>query len=147
MPGDVATSALFDEVLESPEELCSHIYGSYVMRHLLEFGSPEQRHLIVVALLPRAYWHAKHKLGSHVVEAALRTCSEEDQLALVQALLNENQLVSIATNGFGRHVLRAMLAMTTKTKQMTAEALWKIEPQLKSTRTAKDVLQALRAVL
>lgn len=145
-PGDQVTGALLHELLAKSDELCSHVYGNYVIRHILEFGLPDHKHLVAVALLPRAAWHAKHKLGSHVVEAALHSCSPDDQLALARALLSDDrQLVAVVTSVFGRHVVRSMLFMGPEIKQRTMDALSQIEPQLRSSRATKDALQALYA--
>lgn len=96
--GDKATRDLLDEVLVNVGELCSHTFGSYVVRHILEFGLPEHKHRVASALLPQAKWHAKHRLGSHVVEAALRSCSQEDQIAIVKALLADQDVASLASS-------------------------------------------------
>jgi len=74
-PSDCATSALLEDIAgRNLSEMCSHSYGSYVVRHILDFAGPEHKRLVAQALLPDVAGHSSHRLGSHVVEAALRCC-------------------------------------------------------------------------
>merc|ERR1719171_912678 len=110
------------------EQLCSHSFGSYVVRHILEFGLPEHRHRVTNALLPYVSWLAMDKLGSHVVEAALRFCPPEDLAAIVAELLaDEDRLVYIATSQFGRYVIRALLEAPETLRQKAVDALTQVE--------------------
>jgi len=142
-PDDWATLNLLDELLLNVEELCSHTFGSYVVRHILEFGLPEHRHRIARALLPHVAWHAKHRLASHVVEAALKTCSAEDQRALAEVLVEEKHIAGLATHQFGRHVVRALLMLPGNIKNEAEHALKQVEGQIKHSRFGKSILQTL----
>merc|ERR1711907_314068 len=105
-PEDASTLELVDEILTDVEELCSHSFGSFVMRHLLEFGLATHKHRIVLALRADLLGFAKHKFGSHVVEAALRhTCFEDQQEMAKELLADKEQLLFLAGNQFGRHVV------------------------------------------
>lgn len=147
-PSDGNTIQLLEEVLAELDELCSHPFGSFVVRHVLEFGLPEHRRRVVRALCRDVGGYAKHKFGSHVVEAALRHGASEDQRALSAALLADTeQLKALAMHQFGRHVVRALLATPGAPGAEAAEALRPMERQLKSSRFGKSVLQALRASL
>jgi hypothetical protein len=143
-PSDVATLALLEELLVNAEELCSHTFGSYVIRHILEFGLPQHKQKVAAALLPQVAWLAKHKLASHVVEAALISCSVEDQRALAEALLANKNVATLSTNQFGRHVVRALLALPA-TREQVESALREVEDQLKYSRFGKSMLQSLSA--
>lgn len=144
-PGNDATFRLIEDILQNVEELCSHAFGSYVVRHILEFGLPEHKHRVAVALIPHAGWYAKHKLGSHVVEAALRTCPLEDRGAISTALLADQDIAALATNQFGRHVVRALLSMPGPLKDDTEEALVRVKDQLRHSRFGRGVLQKVHA--
>jgi hypothetical protein len=142
---DSAAVAFLDELLANADELCAHVYGSYVIRHVLEFGLPEHRHLVAAALLRNLSWYSRHKLGSHVVEAALQSCSDTDRLAMAQILLNDDgDFLAVASSIFGRHVVWAMMATTPEIKLTTMEALWRIEPRLGTSKVGKEMLAALR---
>jgi len=86
-PSDSSTLEFIEEVLADLDELCNHSFGSFVVRHLLEFGLPEHRHRVVTAIQKDLAGYAKHKFGSHVVESALRHASPEDQQMLTRELL------------------------------------------------------------
>jgi hypothetical protein len=143
-PSDVGTLALLEELLVNAEELCSHTFGSYVIRHILEFGQPQHKHRVAAALLPQAAWLAKHRLASHVVESALRSCSAEDQRTLAEALLANQNVASLSTNQFGRHVVRALFTLPA-TREQVESALREVEDQIKYSRFGKTMLQSLSA--
>jgi hypothetical protein len=145
-PSDSSTLELIEEVLADLDELCNHSFGSFVVRHLLEFGLPEHRHRVVTAIQKDLAGYAKHKFGSHVVESALRHASPEDQHILARELVaNREHLMVLAANQFGRHVVRAMLAMPGGIKKEVVGTMLPMEDRLKSSRYGKSVLQALRA--
>jgi hypothetical protein len=147
-PSDANTVELLDEVLRGVDNLCSHPFGSFVVRHVLEFGLAAHKQRVVQVLLADVVAFAKHKFGSHVVEAALRHASPEDQRLLSAALSsNKDELMAVATNQFGRHVVRAVLATHGAAKDEAVEKLTALEGQLKSSRYGKSVYQALRAAL
>jgi pumilio RNA-binding family len=144
-PSDVSTMQLVEEVLADLQDLCSHSFGSFVVRHLLEFGLPQHRHRVAMALRADLAGYAKHKFGSHVVEGALRHASFDDQQVLARELLGDKeQLMFLASNQFGRHVVRALLATPGSLKKEAVDALRPMEGQLRASRYGKSVLQALR---
>jgi hypothetical protein len=144
-PEDASTLELVDEILTDVEDLCSHSFGSFVIRHLLEFGFAAHKHQIVLALRTDLIGFAKHKFGSHVVEAALRHSAFEDQQDLSKELLaDKEQLLYLSGNQFGRHVVRAMLTMPADLKKEAVNALRPMESQLKASRYGKSVVQVLR---
>jgi hypothetical protein len=143
---DESTLALIDEVLVDVKDLCVHEYGNFVARHLLEFGSPHHKHCIASALGSDIFRYSKHKLGSHVVEAALRLSSLEDQRALaLQLASDQQQIFSVAADQYGRHVVRALLGMPSEFRKTAVEVLLPMERRLKSQRYGKSVLASLRA--
>merc|ERR1711976_733001 len=96
-----------------------------------------------MALVPHAGWYAKHKLGSHVVEAAIRSCAPEDQQALAATLLAGQDVAILAMNQFGRHVVRALLATPGVVKADTENALIRVKDQLRHSRFGRGVLHRL----
>lgn len=145
-PNDLSTMELVEELFIGVEELCSHSYGSFVVRHLLEFGLPDHKERVVKAIRTDLLGHAKHKFGSHVVEAALQHASLEDRRVLASELLRDReQLMSLASNQFGRHIVRSLLALPDGLKQEALDILLPMQRQLKASRYGKSVLQAVRA--
>jgi len=143
-----ATAQLLEEILDSGvEELCNHEFGSYVVRHLLEFGLPEHRQKIASALSTDVMGYSKQRFGSHVVEAALKSCSAEDQHMMVQQLLlKPDELLSLASNQFGHHVMRALLRVPPgELRREVVDAISPLATKMQSLRYGKRILQALNA--
>mmetsp|Transcript_46017 Transcript_46017/g.80909 ORF Transcript_46017/g.80909 Transcript_46017/m.80909 type:complete len:532 (+) Transcript_46017:87-1682(+) len=141
-----ATADLLNEILDSgAEDLCNHTFGSYVIRHFLEFGLPEHRSKIASALSTDVMGFSKQRQGSHVVEAALKFCSAEDQRMLAEQLMGKrDQLMSLASSQFGHHVMKGLLAVPPgELRQEIVDTLRPLAVPLHSTRYGKRVLQAL----
>jgi pumilio RNA-binding family len=142
---DIKYAKLFEYVLTDLDVLCGDAFGSVVVRHLLEFGSSAHKHCIVEALLKDVHGYARHQIGSLVVEAALKHASLEDQSSLVaQILVQEDQLLSMATSRYGCHVARALLDMPGELKKQSIKAFCPLNQQLKESRYGKSV-KPLRA--
>jgi hypothetical protein len=146
-PNDDNTLQLLDEILsEDVKELCRNEFGSYVARHLLEFGYARHKKQIAHALSSDLLMYSKDMFGSHVVEVALRNCSQEDQHKLANQLLrSRDDLVAVAGSRFGRHVARALFSMPDNLKKKAVEVLLPVEKQLKSMRYGKTVWKFLLA--
>lgn len=143
-----ATAQLLDEIMDSgAEELCNHAFGSYVVRHFLEFGLPEHRQKIAGALSNDVMGYSKQRQSSHVVEAALKYCSAEDQRMLAEQLMaKRDNLLSLASSQFGHHVMKAMLSVPPgELRQKIVDAIRPLAVQLHSLRYGKRILQALNA--
>merc|ERR1712224_726967 len=104
-------------------ELCKHAFGNYVMEHLLEFGLPDQRRDVARALHANAAILAQDRHGSRIVEKALEVCSGEDQAAIADALLNSEELPSLAEDQFGCFVVKALLKKPSVLSCAVADAL------------------------
>jgi len=143
---DSATSRLIEEILQDAKELSNHTFGSFVIRHILEFGLPEHRQKIVTAISSDLMGHAKHRQGSHVVEAALHFSSSDDQQLITERLIGDkSQLLSLTASQFGRHVVKALLAMKGELRQEVIESLRPLVPQLQARRYGKSVIKEVRA--
>jgi len=142
------TVAMIDEILLDAEELCNHKYGSFVIRHILEFGLPHQKHRIVDAILPDLSALAKDQDASHVVEAALQHAEVSDQRRLAKQLLRrKEELLDFSLGRFGHFVAKALLSpsLPQDVKMEAVAALHPMEAKLKSARYGKSVWQALKA--
>jgi hypothetical protein len=142
---DVAISRLVEEILAHAEDLCSHGFGGFVIRHILEHGLPIHRKRVAEALLKNATQHAIDPQGSHVVEAALKFCENDDQLAIVKKLLERKDvLLSIATHKYGRHVAKTLLSTSADLLKMARVALGEWAPELQKSRYGKSAFQELK---
>lgn len=100
---------LLDQIVEESGTLCRHPYGNFVVSHLLEHGSVQRREAVARKLMGASLPQlAKHRTASHVVQAALRYCTEgDDREDLVEALLqgkSPNSLIEVACSRYGSFV-------------------------------------------
>lgn len=143
-PRDETTMKLLDEVLKDADHLCTHAFGSIVIRHFLEHGLAEHKRCVVEALRKNLMHCAQQRKGSHVVEAAFQYCSPEDCRLLAQQILgNDEQLLELATGQFGRHVLVTLLRMDGVIGQQATQALLPFAKQLLASKYGKSVHAAL----
>jgi hypothetical protein len=146
-PSEGALAQLIQEVLDGAAELCSHNFGSFVIRHILEFGLPEHRERIAQALCTDVMAYARHKHASHVVEASLWFCAQDDQRTIVKQLTtHKEQLVALASSQFGRHVVKALLApqLPLDLRAFTMSILKPFTGRLQASRYGKSVLHSLQ---
>jgi len=78
------TAPLMHELIERARLLCYHTQGNLVLRHVLEYGTPEQQLQLCQALAADIGNLLRHSLGRCVVEKAL-TCSCEEGRNLLHA--------------------------------------------------------------
>lgn len=144
---DATSMKLLDEVLEEAPNLCTHAFGSIVMRHFLEHGLPAHKHVVVTALRKDLTNCALQRKGSHVVEAVLRSCTGEDRDLIVQQLLgNAESLFQLATGQFSRHVILTLLTIDSEKgemRQLAAVALLPLAPRLLTSKYAKNICNEL----
>mmetsp|Transcript_6655 Transcript_6655/g.15802 ORF Transcript_6655/g.15802 Transcript_6655/m.15802 type:complete len:548 (+) Transcript_6655:32-1675(+) len=102
-------SGLVTEVLHHVLDLAMHPYGNFVVQHILEHGTDEQRCLVVDALRPEVRRLARHKNASHVVERALQFCKQDEKQALKQAISGDaEELIRLSHSNYGSFVAKAM---------------------------------------
>lgn len=141
-PRDEKSMQLLDEVLVETHSLCTHAFGSIVIRHFLEHGLPQHKRRIAAAVLEDVAACATQRKGSHVVEEALRQCAPEDRRLLAERLL-EGGLAELAFGQFSRHVVLALLGTESEVRQRAIEALQLVAAQLAASKYGKTVLAQL----
>merc|ERR1712048_934151 len=145
-PSDDYAIALFTEVFAETPALMRHAYGTYVVRHGLEFGLPNHRQQILYALWPDVVGNARHQHGCRVVEAALTFCAEEDRDALAGELTsNPINLASLAKSVSGRHVVKALLRMP-HWSSVTADQLQSFVSEIREAKYGKSVADLVGAL-
>jgi len=112
-----ATVLLIDEILVHACDLSFHQYGHLVLKTLLEHGTNRDKSQIASVLRDYSLWMWAGNVSlSYVIEAALLSCSEQDQLCLAKCLMsgNDDWLSGLAATHSGAHVLGALLTLLTK---------------------------------
>merc|ERR1712232_188261 len=138
--------SLLEEVLSDTDALSRDEYGNFVIRHCLEFGHPYHQHLIAAAVCPNLIEMAMDQNGSHVVESAVQFCETADKKAIADKILADSgQVLCLATDSYGRHVVKALLRAPGEWQELVAAALRPSIRTLKQSGQGKPVLQALQA--
>merc|ERR1719375_1890338 len=147
-PKDENSKTFLEEVLAHAKELCTHPFGSIVMRHFLEHGLDEHKHAVALALGKGVCECAKQRKGSHVVEAAFRYCSPADQFSLAQHILDKpSDLLALAQGQFGHHVIVTMLRAGSELRQAVLTALLPFAHELSVSKHGKCVYSMSQALL
>lgn len=137
---------LLEEVLADTDALSRHAYGNFVIRHCLEFGHSYHRHHIGATLCTNLAETARDLNGSRVIESALDFCETTEKQAIAETLLADpEQLHSLATDPFGRHVVKALLRTPGDWQERIAVILRPAKRTLKESKNGRPVLQALQA--
>lgn len=90
--------AFLAEILEESRELSRHVYGNFVVQHVLEHGEQTHRRHIVDMLMRDLLGAATDQHACSVLDKALSYCSQEDQQRLAQRLLSEEGLLATMAN-------------------------------------------------
>lgn len=145
-PQEPATGGLFEEVLQEVDSLVRHSFGGYVAQHFLEFGSADHKRCVGDAVSRSLFANAAHKRGSRIVEAALQHCAEEDVRAMADELLaSGDEVIKLAQNQFGCHVVKALLRNSEDDRKRIAEYLRPAKEQMRNSKYGKYVLAASSA--
>lgn len=128
--------------------LCRHVYGNFVMQHVLEYGSDFHRGELVLEMEKHAMALGFDFRASAPLAKALAHSEEEQRASLARALLKESRLIStMARTRHGHLVVLAMLEMCSEDDRRTAEKQIKEERhQLRSSRYGRLVLSFVACV-
>merc|ERR1712232_1261303 len=89
---------------------------------------------------------ARDQHGSRVIEAALDFCETSDKETIAGTLLADpDQLISLATDPLGRHVVKTLLRTPGEWRQPVASTLGAAMQALRASRQSRPVLHALEA--
>lgn len=100
------------DLMENLSELCKHPYANFVVQHLCEHGTPEQRKHIVDTLCSDLYGLATNQNACGVVDKALTYADWEDQVLLVESILKYNGLLAtMASKRWGFSTAERLLSI------------------------------------
>ena len=91
-PRLLATSV--DALLADAWDLCRHVYGNFVIQHLLEHGQQAHRRLIIHLLCGDPTTAALDPFACNVLDKGLSYASVEDQQRIANVVLREGALLS-----------------------------------------------------
>merc|ERR1719231_1405268 len=91
------------------DELITHPFGNFVIQHILMHGATADRHKIVMLLVQDIFSLSRHRVASHVIEAALAHSCPEDKSLLVKTLsADQSELALLEQSHAGCFVFREM---------------------------------------
>jgi len=143
---EINTWMMANEVVKEAADLLLHNFGHHVIESLLEHGLPEHKHQIALALHANLAEYVTDRHATYIIESALKECSMEDQLLLISALVcNSENLLWIAENQSGFHIVKALLTHSTETRNKTLEMLQPATARLQSSQNGFRVIQEMCA--
>ena len=83
-----------DALLADAWDLCRHVYGNFVIQHLLEHGQRAHRRLIIHLLCGDPTTAALDPFACNVLDKGLSYGSVEDQQRIANVVLREGALLS-----------------------------------------------------
>jgi len=138
---------LLEELVAQAAELSRHCFAHYVLESVLEHGPAEARRQIAAALCIDLQRNAQHRCASHVVEAALQHCDEEDKSYIVAGLVGAGSeaVLALALTQFGSFVVRALLKMPSPTSDEVLGHVRRCVPRLQQSKYGQRLLQDVGA--
>jgi hypothetical protein len=105
---------MYEEIFREVRQLTEDEYGNYVISHLLENGSEEDKVFIIDEILDDLCTLSMHKSGSNVVEKCLKHAPEDRRQDILdrfcglplQGTWNDVTLTSLMDNKFGNYVIQ-----------------------------------------
>ncbi|CAA7399035.1 unnamed protein product [Spirodela intermedia] len=106
-------SLLMDEILQAVFSLAQDQYGNYVVQHVLQRGSRQERSAIIDRFAGQIEILSQQKFASNVVEKCLTFGTPEERRRMVNEMLgstDENEaLVAMMKDQFGNYVVQTAL--------------------------------------
>ncbi|GAB2250573.1 hypothetical protein Droror1_Dr00016823 [Drosera rotundifolia] len=102
-----------DEIMQFVCTLAEDQYGNYVIQHVIQYSSPQERSAIITKLAGQIVKMSQQKYASNVIEKCLTFGSPEERQILVKEMLgsmNENEpLQDMMKDPFGNYVVQKVL--------------------------------------
>ncbi|VDP67345.1 unnamed protein product [Schistosoma mattheei] len=89
------TRPILDELHKGVEHLVKDQYGNYVIQHVLEHGSNEDKSRIIQSLRGRVCALSSHKFASNVMEKAIANAVPSERAVLIEEILHPISNVNI----------------------------------------------------
>lgn len=83
------------------------VFGNYVMQKYFEYGSIEQKQILLQKMLGHIYELSLQTYGCRVVQRALESLEEPDQLKIIFEL--QDKVLVCATDQNSNHVIQKVL--------------------------------------
>jgi hypothetical protein len=103
---------MVSELLADVRNLCLHQMANYMMQHIFEYGTLDQRHALASSLLGCLDKKmCSNECGVAVIGKALEHAAADDRQAIAEALLQDkDRFVRVATQRHGKVAIAALLS-------------------------------------
>jgi hypothetical protein len=129
-------------LLASALALSKHIFGNYVMQHILEYGSEEHR-AFLLRLFTENFHLCRNAYASAVVSKALVHGTSDDARSLARALIKQSDILTMAKSRYGHVALRTALQLLPSAEVGEAyERLSEAAPLLRASRYGRAIVAA-----
>jgi pumilio RNA-binding family len=112
---------MVDLIIDEGIELSKHVFGNYVMQHILEHGTPVQKHRLCRMLEPVAHILCLDPHACAVIGKALSHGSPEDRASIARSLLRAPGLLTTIARTRHGHITATLVLQVSEGKQL-AEA-------------------------
>jgi len=126
-------------------ELAKHAYGNYVVQHILEHGSPDQRHRIILAVEADICELSADPYGCAVAAAVVCCADRHDKVRLASSILMRPGLLgemSITRHGYVA-VKKILHALDGRLFELARQSLDASHATLSASRYGRNVLASL----
>jgi len=133
------------DILHDAPELCKHVYGNFVMQHVLEHGDQGQRMLVIKALRQDLDRIAIDPHACSVLDKALSYGVLADQRELARAILkHENLLADMAAQRGGFAATQRLFKVADQEMLLDAKRQLQVKAHdIQRSKHGKALLQAL----
>lgn len=107
----------------SVQQLINDQYGNYVIQHVVEHGSEEERKIIIGIARKDIFALSQHKFASNVVERCLQHGSPDQRRELIEMFIvgdgppNPSPLSSLVRDQFGNYVVQRILDIAERSQR------------------------------
>jgi len=136
---------ILEPLLAMGSVLVRHIYGIFVMQHVLEHGTESQKSCLVAQMVEHVHLKGLDPRTGRVLRTSLCCCSSQDQLQAARAFLHAQELPAMARDRHSYTVVEHILGLlegddlTEATRQLCAEM-----PSLLASRYGKKIAANLK---
>jgi pumilio RNA-binding family len=108
------TSPILNELHEHTERLIQDQYGNYVIQHVLEHGSADDKSSIVNIVRGNVLLLSQHKFASNVIEKCVSHASRQERSKHIEEVCNyadgpQGALYSMMKDQYANYVVQKMI--------------------------------------
>ncbi|ODQ66614.1 ARM repeat-containing protein [Nadsonia fulvescens var. elongata DSM 6958] len=152
-PSPYYQADLLSEVLAGAKTLLKNQYGNYVIQHILEKGTREEKQYLIDIIMGSLLYYSKHKFASNVVEKSIHSCTTQQRKCFIAEIITSfnmekgapvsndlhysSPLSIMIKDQYANYVIQRLLKVCKKVDRKNYELLSSmIKPELQGLRRA-----------